>query len=504
MSTAGRESRDSAGAPTGADPRRWLALAVLAAMQFMLIMDVTVVNVALPQIKDDLEFSYEGLAWVVNAYVLTAGGFLLLGGRLADLFGRRRVFMAGVLVFGLASIVCGAATSSWMLVAGRFVQGLGEALAGPAALGMIPVLFPDARERMKALGIWGGMAALGGTVGSVVGGAVTDLVDWRWVFFINIPVAVVALIVVPRVMSESRMAREGGRVDAVGALLVTGGLVAVVYGLLQAADRPWASGEVLLPLLGGIGLLAAAVGWEHRVPDPMVPLRFFTNRTRVTSNVVSLALLAGFHTYAFLLTLFLQQVLGYSPLKTGMAYLPLAVAMGTGMGLATVLMPRVGVKPVLVVGFLGSAAGLVVASTGGAGSSYLGGVMPGLVVYGLFSALCYPGLINGALHRVTGQDSGLASGVQTAMQQVGAALGLATLVPLALRHATDLAGGGTAPAVAQTEGMELALRSAAGVLVVAALLVLLLLERVTATPRNALAEAADEAAAARSGAGARP
>jgi MFS family permease len=213
-----------------------MALGVLTAMQFMLMMDVTVVNIGLPHIQSSLHFSVEGLAWVVNGYVLMAGGFLLLGGRLADLYGRRMGFVAGVLVFGIASAVCGAAANSSMLVTGRFVQGLGEALAGPAALGLIPVLFRDAKERTKALGVWGGMAAVGSAVGSIVGGTLTDLVSWRWIFYINIPVALFALIMVPRVIPESRMVRQGQRVDGIGAVTATGGLVAVVYGLLKASD----------------------------------------------------------------------------------------------------------------------------------------------------------------------------------------------------------------------------------------------------------------------------
>src|SRR5215469_18024479 len=210
MSTARQASRSPARAAAGGDPRRWRALAVLAAMQFMLVLDVTVVTVALPRIQHDLHFSHAGLAWVINGYVLMAGGFLLLGGRLADMFGRRRMFLAGVLVFGVASAVCGAAVSPAMLVCSRFVQGTGEAMAGPAALGMIPLLFPDSRERMKALGAWGGIAALGGTSGSVISGALTS-VNWRWIFYINLPVVVFALLVVPRLLSESRMARAGHR-----------------------------------------------------------------------------------------------------------------------------------------------------------------------------------------------------------------------------------------------------------------------------------------------------
>jgi EmrB/QacA subfamily drug resistance transporter len=487
MDTASQDSRSSAREVPGGDPRRWLGLAVLAAMQFMLVLDVTVVTVALPKIQYDLHFSHAGLAWVINGYVLMAGGFLLLGGRLADLFGRRRLFLAGVIVFGSASAVCGAAASPAMLVASRFVQGTGEALAGPAALGMIPVLFPDARERMKALGLWGGVAALGGTFGSVISGALTSL-DWRWIFYINIPIAVFALLMVPRVLPESRMNRQGHRIDVAGAVTAAGGLVALVYGLLQAASHPWSSWQVLLPLVGGVGLLAVMAGWETRAADPLIPPRFFTNRTRVTSNVASLALLAAFIGYVFLLTLYMQQVLGYSPLKTGLVYLPLGIGIGAGIGLATGLMPRIGVKAALAIGFLGSAAGLLTASYIHVNSSYAGGILPGLIVFGVFSGVCYPGLINGALHQVTGQDSGLGSGVQTAMQQIGSALGLATLVTLALRYAAGQTGHDVPPAVALTRGYALAFRVGAAVLAVAALLVLVLLEHVAAKPRTALAE----------------
>ena len=487
MSTARQDSRSPARAAAGPDPRRWRALAVLAAMQFMLVLDVTVVTVALPRIQHDLHFSHAGLAWVINGYVLMAGGFLLLGGRLADMFGRRRMFLAGVVVFGAASAVCGAAVSPAMLVSSRFVQGTGEALAGPAALGMIPLLFPDSRERMKALGVWGGIAALGGTFGTVISGALTN-VDWRWIFYINIPVVLFALLIAPRVLPESRMDRAGHRIDVPGALLVTGGLVGVVYGLLQGASHPWGSWHVLVPLLGGAVLLAAAVAWETRAAEPLIPLRFFTNRTRVTSNVLSLGLMAAFLGYVFLLTLFMQQVLGYSPLRTGVLYLPLGIGIGAGLGLSTALMPRMGVKTMLAIGFLGSAVGLLLASGISVSSSYATGILPGLSVFGVFTGICYPGLINGALHQVTGQDSGLASGVQTAMQQIGSALGLATLVTLALRYAGDRIRQGVPPAAALTHGYALSFRVGAIVLAVAGLLVLVLMEHVAAKPRTALAE----------------
>jgi EmrB/QacA subfamily drug resistance transporter len=495
MSTVNNAAQGLAPQSAEPDARRWMALTVLAAMQFMLVMDVTVVTVALPKIQADLHFSHVGLAWVINGYVLMAGGFLLLGGRLSDLFGRRRLFLAGVLIFGAASAVCGAAVSSSMLVASRFVQGTGEALAGPAALGMIPVLFPDSRERMRALGVWGGIAALGGTSGSVISGALTN-VDWRWIFYINIPIAVFALLMVPRVLPESRAARAGRRVDVPGAVTATGGLVAVVYGLLQAASHPWGSWRVLLPLFGGVALLLVMVALETRVADPLIPLRFFTNRTRVTSNVVSLALFVAFMGYVVLLTWYMQQVLGYSPLKTGLLWLPLGAGIGAGMGVSTALMPRIGVKAMLAIGLLGSAGGLLAASYIHVTSSYPSAMLPGIVLFGVFSGICYPGLINGALHQVTGQDSGLASGVQTAFQQIGTAVGLATLVTLALRYAGDRIRIGVSPGIAQTDGYAAAFRVGAIVLVAAAVLVLALLERVAAKPRTVLAEVSTDQALA--------
>ncbi|MGW5353054.1 MFS transporter [Streptomyces sp. NPDC004031] len=479
------------GAP---DPRRWAALGILTAVQFMLMMDVTVVNIALPRIQSGLHFSPGGLPWVVNGYVLTAGGFLLLGGRLSDLYGRRRGFVAGVLVFGAASAVCGTAGSSAALVGGRFAQGLGEALAGPAALGLIPVLFPDPKERTRALGVWGGTAAVGSAVGSVVGGSLTDLVSWRWVFFVNLPVALFALVMVPRVIPESRMARTGRGVDLAGAAGATGALVAVVHGLLQAAGHPWGSGRVLAPLLGGLALLACTVWWETRAADPVLPPRFFADRTRVTSNAASVLSLAAFHTYAFLLTLYLQQVLGWSPLRTGLAYIPFTLAIGAGMAVSTALMPRFGVRATLATAFAGSAGGLLLAAGGLAvHASFAAGIMPALLVYGFFNAVGYPALTNGALHGVTGQDAGLASGVQTAMQQVGASLGLAALVPPALRYVRHHVAGGMAPAVAATHGYALALRVAAGVLAVAAVLALTLPARLASAPRDAARETADGA-----------
>ncbi len=263
-----------------ADPRRWKALAVLGLMQFMLILDTTVVNVALPDIKTALGFSQSGLSWVVNGYVLMAGGLLLLGGRVADVFGRKRLFLIGVAVFAAASVTCGLAQNPEMLVISRFAQGIGEALAAPAALGLIALLFPDPPERMKALGTWGGIAGLGGTLGSVISGFLTGFASWRWIFLINVPVAVAVLLIMPRLVSESRMKQGGTRPDYLGAILGTAGLIGVVDGPISAADHPWGSAGVLLPLLGGIALIALMLIIEARSDAPLIPLSFFKNRTR--------------------------------------------------------------------------------------------------------------------------------------------------------------------------------------------------------------------------------
>jgi EmrB/QacA subfamily drug resistance transporter len=470
------------------DPRRWRALAVLGLIQFMLVVDVSVVNVALPRIQHDLRFSSAGLAWVVNGYVIMAGGLLLLGGRLADVFGRRRLFLIGVALFALASATSGAAMSPAMLVSSRFLQGIGEALAAPAALGLIVLLFSDPRERVKAVGIWGGLAGLGGTTGAVISGVITDAASWRWIFYVNLPVALVALLLVPRLVSESRMTGQRRRLDVAGAAAVTGGLVAIVYALLEASKHTWGNPQVLVPLLGGVTLLGMTVIIETRSSAPLIPPRFFANRTRVVANGVSVLFTAAFFSYIFLLTLFEQQVLHYSPLQGGLGYLPLGFGIGAGMGIGTVLLPRVGVKPLMATSFFGAAVGLLLTSRIGPGSSYLGGVVPGMTVLALFCGVSFGPTMNAALHRVTGQDSSLASGVQNTMQQIGAALGLAALVTLALRHTAGQISDGVPAGVAAAHGYAISLRIAAGLLALGGLLVVVLLERVATHARNPLAE----------------
>jgi EmrB/QacA subfamily drug resistance transporter len=471
-----------------ADPRRWRALGVLALIQFMLILDVTVVNVALPKIQDDLHFSQSGLAWVVNGYILMAGGLLLLGGRLADILGRRRLFLLGVGVFAIASATCGAAVNSEMLVVSRFLQGAGEALAAPASLGLIALLFPDPRERMKALGLWGGVAGLGGTSGTVISGLLVNYVSWRWIFFVNLPVAAFALIMVPRLVSESRMRRASERPDYAGAITGTAGLIAVVDGLLQAATHDWGSRQVLLPLLGGIALLVVMVWIEAVSSAPLIPLDFFRNRTRVVTNFVTLFFSSAFFSYFFLLTLFEQQILHYSPIKSGLSYLPFGLTIGAGIGIGTALMPRIGVKPILTFGFFACAIGLWLTASISVDATYATNVLPGMMVLGFGSGVSFPAIGNASLHEVTVQDSSLASGVQASMQQIGGALGLSCLVTVGLRHAASQVSHGTAGPVALTHGYVLAYHIGAVLLVIGGVLVLALLEHVVAEARNPLAE----------------
>jgi EmrB/QacA subfamily drug resistance transporter len=473
----------------GKDPRRWWVLALLSGLQFMILLDMTTVNVALPRIQETLGFTDSGLAWVVNGYVLMSGGLLLLGGRLADIIGRRRLLLTGVVVFTASSAVCGAAVSAGMLVAGRVGQGVAEAIAAPASLGLIALLFTDPKERTKALGIWGGLLALGGTLGNVVSGVLTDVASWRWIFYINVPVAVLVLLVLPRLVAESRMVRRGGEgLDLAGAVTSTAGLFAVVYGLLRAAEQPWGSAAVVVPLAAGVCLLAAMVVIEWRTRNPLIPLGFFANRTRSVVNFTTLFFMAAFISFTFMLTLFMQHVLGYSPLRGGLAWLPLGVAIGAGIGLGTALTPRLGVRVVAAAGFAGGGLGLLLLSTIDVGTSYAGGILPGMVVFGLAAGMTMPSTTTAALHGVTGQDSGLASGVQSTMQQVGSALGLAVLVTLAVRHAAGQHG--VAPDVAMTAGYAMAFRVGAGLMLLGAVLIVLLFERVAPVPRDPAAETA--------------
>jgi len=473
------------------DPRRWKSLMVLGLVQFILVLDVTVVNVALPRIQADLGFTHAGLAWVVNSYVIVAAGLLLLGGRLGDFFGRRRLFFVGVALFAVASLTSGMALSAEMLVISRFVQGAGEAMAAPAALGLIVLIFTDPAERAKALGIAGGIAGIAGISGVVLSGLVTEFISWRVLFLINVPIAIFAVLAVRKLVDESRMERNGQRLDVAGALTATLGLIALVYGLIEAAAAPWSAPQVVLPLVSGGALFGLLILIEHRTASPLIPRGFFANRTRVAANLTGLLYLSGFVTYTFMQTLYGQQVLGFTPLQSGLLAIPFGIVFGLGIGLGAALSAKLGVRMLLAGGYLLSGVGLLVASIITPDSTYLNGILPGQLIFGLAAGLVAPAIGQAAVHGVTKQDSGLASGIQQSVQQLGSALGLALLVTLALRSAADQTAGGVAQAAADTAGYALAFQIAAVVMVVASVLAFTLLGRVLTADELEAKEEAD-------------
>ncbi|MER7419394.1 MFS transporter [Micromonospora peucetia] len=453
--------------------RRRPALIVLCFVQFMLVLDDTVVSVALPTVRDDLGFSTAGLAWVVNAYFLAFGGLLLLSGRAADLLGRRRVFLSGVALFGAASLACGLAQEPWQLVAGRFAQGTGAAMASPAALSLITLLFPGPGERAKALSIWGGVAGLGGTMGLVISGALTDLTSWRWIFLINLPVAVLALALLPYLVTESRATRRA-RLDVPGAVLGAGAVLSLVYGLLQAVESGWDDVAVVGPLLLAAVLTVSFLTVESRTAEPLVPLAFLAFRTRAVANGATLLFSAAFYAMAFLLMIHLQTVLGYGPLEAGVAYLPYGAGILAGMWLCSHALTRFGMRRTLVVAFLISSAGLLLLSGVAPGDSYASGVLPGMLVTSLGCGLSLPALTVAAVTGTTEENAGLGSAVLSSVQQVGGAVGLAVLVTLAARRSDALADS-TGPLPAATEGFSFALTVAAALLVLGAALIATLL-----------------------------
>ncbi|HSZ40356.1 MAG TPA: MFS transporter [Trebonia sp.] len=458
--------------------RRWIALVILALVQGMLAIDTTVVNIALPSIQADLGFSPAGLAWVVNAYTLTAGGFLLLGGRIADLISRKRLFLIGVALFAVASLASGVAQNPATMVAARFVQGLGVAVVSPAALSLAVLMFRDRRERAKAIGIWGGISGAGATFGVVIGGVVTSALDWRWIFLINLPIAA-AVLLSGRLIPDQRPARKS-RLELVGAALITAGLTLLIDGLLNASGRGWGSIQVSLPLAAGAALLVAFVISQAVIPDPLVPLGFFRDRTRASANVATILAMAVFMAMFFLLTLYMQDVGHYSPLRSGLAYLPFGIAMLAAIYLSIRLLPRVSIKYSLVAAFLLCAAGTLLLGQIGGHLQYASHVLPATIMYGFAQGIIMPGLRFASLHRTGPAESGLASGLQNTTLQVGSSLGLAVLVTIALRRTAALTAGGTSPVSAAVGGYVLAFRIGAAVLLAAAVLVMLVFQHISA------------------------
>lgn len=466
-----------------ANPLRWWALAVLSLVQFVLVLDATVVNVALPSIERDLGMGPAGLAWVVNGYALAFGGLLLLGGRLADLFERRRVFLAGLGAFALASAAAGLSFSPGMLVAGRFLQGAGAALVAPAALSMVTLLFAEEGERAKALSIWGGLAGLGATAGVLLGGVLSELASWRLIFLINLPVAAVALALVPRLVAEGRSSSGGrGRLDAPGALLITAGLSLAVFALLGKGAQPWASGAVLVPLVGGLALVGLFVAREARAKNPLVPLRFFRSRTRSAANAVFVLANGAMMAMYFSLSLYMQGVLGFSALWAGLGYLPLCAAFFVGIGASPRLVQRFGARTVVTGGLTVAAAGLALLSGVSADGSYLRDVLPGMLVVPLGAGAAFVAATILAVGGTDEEDAGLASGVLNTAQQVGSAVGLAVLVSLAVDRTSGLLSAGAEPSVAATGGFALSFGAAAGVLFAAGLLAFVAIRSRVAAP----------------------
>jgi EmrB/QacA subfamily drug resistance transporter len=458
------------------DKRRWYALALLAVAQFVVVLDASIVNVALPSIGADLNFSQANLAWVVNAYVLTFGGFLLLGGRMADLLGRRRVFIGGLILFAIASLAGGLAQSEGQLIVARAVQGLGAAILSPAALSIVTTIFADGADRNRALGVWGAVAGSGGAAGVLLGGVLTDTLGWEWVLFVNTPIGIAAAALATRLIPESRSQDTARSFDVAGALTVTAGLSILVYALVDATDAGWGSTQTVGLLALAAGLLAAFVAIELRAAHPLVPFRFFQSRTVTGSNVVALLIGASLFSMFFFISLYMQQVLGYAPLKAGLAYLPLALTIMLSAGIASQVVTRVGFKPVLAVGLGFVAGGLLWFSQVSPDGSYLGDILFPSLLAAIGLGLSFVSVTIGAVAGVAERESGLASGLINTAQQIGGALGLAILATVANSRTDDLlsAGGGDR-ASALTQGFQSAFAVGAGFAVLGLVLSLVLI-----------------------------
>jgi EmrB/QacA subfamily drug resistance transporter len=451
--------------------RKWFALGLLLGVQFMVVLDIAIVNVALPSIQTDLGFSQENLQWVVSAYALLFGGFLLLGGRVADIVGRRKVFIAGLVVFTSASLLSALAWSDTALIGTRALQGLGAALITPAALSILTTTFAEGKERNAALGAWGAVGAFGAVAGVLLGGVLTDWLSWEWVFYVNVPVGVLGLVLAPILLNESRDARVKS-FDVPGAVLVTGGLVLLVFTITQANQYGWSSLETIGLFAGSAVLLAAFLGWESRTPEPLMPFSIFRLRTLVGANVAGVILGTALFAMFLMLTLYMQQVLSYSAMRTGVAYLAVAGTAIFWSALAAQLVTRVGVKPVLVAGMGFLSAGLLYFTQVSVGGSYLGDLLPGFLLISIGMGFSFVPISIAALAGVHASEAGLASGLINTSQQIGGALGIAVLSAVATSATTDALASGTAVPAALTDGFQAAFIGAAAVALVGVLVAL--------------------------------
>ncbi|HEY5053665.1 MAG TPA: MFS transporter [Solirubrobacterales bacterium] len=452
------------------DRNRWIALYVLCVGMLMIVLDATVVNVALPTIQDDLGFSQSSLAWVVNAYLIAFGGLLLLAGRFGDLIGRKSIFMAGLAVFTTASFLCGIAQSQEMLVAARFVQGLGGAMTSAVILGMIVTMFPKPADQAKAIGVYAFVASAGGSIGLLAGGVLTQSINWHWIFFINIPIGIVTAVLAVRLLERDKGIGFGEGADVPGAVLITSSLMLGVYTIVKpAAEDGWTAGRTL-----GLGALSLAllVGFivrEHRAANPLMPLRIFRSRNVSGANTIQALLVAGMFSVFFLGSLYMERVLGYDALQIGFAFLPATVLMGVlSLRYSEKLIMRFGARTMLRPGLVLIAAGIAFFARAPVGGSYVSDILPVMLLFGIGIGISFPSLMTLAMSGATKEDAGLASGLVNTSAQVGGALGLAVLATLSATRSDNLIAEGHSTVSALTSGYHLAFLIGAG-LVIAAL-----------------------------------
>jgi EmrB/QacA subfamily drug resistance transporter len=470
---------------------RWFALYVLCLGSLMIVLDTTIVNVALPSIRADLRFSQTSLAWVVNAYLLTFGGFLLLGGRLGDLFGHRRLFLSGITLFTAASVCCGLANSQGLLVGARAVQGLGGAVASAVSLSLMMNLFTEPAERAKAMGIFGFVAAGGGSIGVLLGGILTGTLDWHWIFLVNLPIGVVVYALSLKLLPPSHAAPGSQHLDVAGAVTVTASLMLAVYAIVNGNQAGWTSGQTLGLLAGAAALLALFVGIESRVRSPLMPLGLFRLRNLATANVVGVLWAAALFAWFFISALYLQLVLGYTPLQVGLAFLPANLIMGAlSIGISAKLVMRFGLKRPLAAGLLLAAAGLALFTRAPLGGSYAVDVLPSMVLLGLGGGIAFNPVLLAAMSEVAPEQSGLASGFVNTAFMMGGALGLAVLASLAASRTNSLIAAGNGRLAALVGGYHAAFLVGALFAVAAAALGTAFL-RTRASPAGAATSADD-------------
>ncbi|HST38150.1 MAG TPA: MFS transporter [Conexibacter sp.] len=457
-----------------AETNRWVVLVLVCLAQFMVVLDATIVNVALPSIQHDLDFSPANLAWIINSYTLLFGGFLLLGGRAADLFGRKRVFLAGVTLFSLASALCALAESQGMLIAFRGLQGLGAALVSPAALSIIMTTFREGAERTKALAAWGAIAASGSAFGLLLGGVLTESISWEWIFLVNVPIGIAAFVASLRLIPESKGDGATG-FDLFGALFVTGGVVAIVYAIVRAEQDGWGSTTTLGFGALGIALLIAFVLVERVHKHPLVRLGIFKTRSLSTANGVMVLAMAGMFAMFFFATIYVQEVLGYSPIKAGLAFLPFTVGIIGGSIAAQQLIPRIGVKRQILMGLFLAAIGLLLMTRITPEGGYVTELLPAVIVLAIGMGTTFVPLTLLATTNVDEHDAGLASGLFNTSQQVGGALGLAILSTFATSRTEGLLDDGVAASQALVDGYHLAFLIGAIFMAVGAVAVTLLI-----------------------------